>query len=114
MSRILLVEDETLLRMDLARQLQRAGYQVIACDSADQAQYFLSNKSVDLLLTDLKMPGTMDGRELVHHVAGRADRPKIAVVSAYFEETGNLQVDAVFKKPVRVAQLLKEVRRLLQ
>ena len=97
---ILVVEDEVLLRLDLAHQLRSAGFDVIEADSGDEALAILKVKSdVDLILTDIRMPGEIDGAELARSVRAQTQNVKI--------------VDAAFTKPVRIEALLTKVRQLL-
>ena len=59
---IMIVEDELLLRLDLANQLHSAGFEVIGAQCADEALKLLAtNVDVDLILTDIRMPGQIDG-----------------------------------------------------
>ncbi len=54
----MVVEDELLLRLDLSNQLHNAGFEVIEAQSADEALKLLgTNIEVDLILTDIRMPG---------------------------------------------------------
>ena len=53
------------VRLDLASQLRKAGFEVIEADNADEAHALLTTKvHVDAMLTDIRMPGTIDGLEL--------------------------------------------------
>lgn len=85
MSRILLVEDEPLAREGLAEALSNAGYDVTATCTGDEAAILMAQDGFDLLLTDITMPGAIDGIGLAEHarevhpglpvvfVSGRAD-----------------------------------------
>ena len=66
MFRILLAEDEQVMREYLARALERSGYEVVAVDSGTAAAPLLEAERFDLLLTDIIMP-EMDGIQLAHH-----------------------------------------------
>ena len=62
---ILVVEDELLLRLDLSSQLRMAGFDVIEADTGDEALRVLANEiDVELVLTDIRMPGSTDGMGL--------------------------------------------------
>ena len=99
---ILVVEDEVLLRLDLAHQLRSAGFDVIEADSGDEALAILKVKSdVDLILTDIRMPGEIDGAELARSVRAQTQNVKIVILSAYADTQQQLPVDAAFTKPVR-------------
>jgi CheY-like chemotaxis protein len=58
-------EDEVLLRLDLSKQLRKAGFNVIEADTGDEALRLLATESnVDIILTDIRMPGRTDGMDL--------------------------------------------------
>lgn len=85
---ILLVDDEDNSRFAMSRFLEARGtYHVVCAESAEEALAHLRDADVDLVITDIKMPG-IDGFELVTWL--KANRPKIRVVmtTAY----GSLQV----------------------
>jgi CheY-like chemotaxis protein len=61
---LLIVEDDELVRATLAETLSDLGYQIVEADDADAALALLeSGISTDVVLTDLSMPGSMDGLE---------------------------------------------------
>ena len=68
--RILLVEDEVLVRMVIAEELRDAGYTVIEANSADEALDLLRHGEVDVqvIFSDVRMPGTIDGAMLARIV----------------------------------------------
>ena len=84
------VEDELLLRLDLSNQLHSAGFEVIESQRADEALKLLATKiDVDLILTDIRMPGQVDGLGLVSFVQ-RQDRDiKLILLSAYVDVTAS-------------------------
>ncbi|KFG70819.1 response regulator [Microvirga sp. BSC39] len=67
---VLLVEDEPLVRMTAADELEEAGFQVLEAANADVAIAVLESRSeeVQVLFTDVDMPGSMDGLELAEQV----------------------------------------------
>jgi CheY-like chemotaxis protein len=65
MARILLVEDEILVRELAFEDLGDAGFEVVAANDGDDAVAILRDDATfDLLFTDIKMPSAIDGREL--------------------------------------------------
>lgn len=82
---ILVVEDDTEVRATVIRQLSDLGYRVVEAEKAQAALALLKNPAVtiDLLFTDLVMPGGMNGHELAR--AALAERPalKILYTSGY-------------------------------
>lgn len=76
---VLLVEDEMLVRMDAADNLEGAGFEVIETANADAAFEALCRRGdIQVLFTDIRMPGSMDGLALARLVHDRW--PHIAVV----------------------------------
>jgi CheY-like chemotaxis protein len=111
---IMVVEDELLLRLDLANQIHSAGFEVIEAQSADEALKLLATDiDVDLILTDIRMPGQIDGLGLVSFVQRQDRRIKIVLLSAYIDADCDSPADASFAKPVRIQALLGKIRELL-
>ena len=116
--RILIVEDDELLRKQLRWQLEKLGYQVVAAEHGDAALSVLRDDSdFHLLLTDMMLPGSYSGRQLAERVL--ADYPKLKVLlsSGYSEEIlrdGKLDLQLpLLSKPYRKAQLASKVRMVL-
>jgi CheY-like chemotaxis protein len=70
---VLLVEDDTAVRMTFAITLEDLGYRVLQAADAETALATLAATEVNVLLTDLRMPGRLDGLELVE--VARAGNP---------------------------------------
>ena len=84
--KILFVEDEDSVRNFAVRALQKKGYEVIACNSAENALEQLKNiQNLNLLITDMVMPG-MNGIELGKIVKEKLPNIKIILASGYSEE----------------------------
>ena len=116
---ILLVEDDDLVRSYVHNQLQQLGYQVIAASSGPAALAIIQQQpDIDLLFTDVVMPGGMSGRELGD--AARQLRPqlKILYTSGYSEQAivhqGRLDPGVtLLSKPYRRADLAQKIRDVL-
>ncbi|GAA0273151.1 response regulator [Methylorubrum thiocyanatum] len=68
----LVAEDEFILRMEAADTLADAGFKVLEVATADAALRYLQEKDgVDLLFTDVNMPGDLNGFDLAREVAAR-------------------------------------------
>src|SRR4051794_3459836 len=80
---VLLVDDDDLVRMFGVDILEEAGFRVIEADSADTALRTLEAqvKAVSVLVTDVHMPGSMDGHELARVVHERWPGIKIVITS---------------------------------
>ena len=91
---VLVVEDNASLRLVVARQLQEMGYQTIQVESTRSAIRVLeSDATVDVMLTDIVMPGGMDGRSLARAaIKLRADLP-IILTSGFPNETNAAGAD---------------------
>jgi CheY-like chemotaxis protein len=80
--KILVVEDEPLIRLGMASAIEEAGYEVVEAINADDAIVRLEqHKDVGLVLTDVDMPGSMDGIRLAHYVRHRWPPMHLVVVS---------------------------------
>ncbi len=115
---ILVVEDERAVRQATRRSLEQAGYQVLEAGCKSEALAIASARlgSIDLLLTDLVMPGG-SGKELSEELrAKRSDLP-VLFMSGYFEDAiaGELRKNAVafLPKPFTRDQLLARTRHAL-
>ncbi|EZP49840.1 response regulator [Sphingomonas sp. RIT328] len=79
---ILIVEDEALVRFDLVDFFTLAGWRVFEADHAEAAIAILdSHKEIRVVLTDVQMPGSMDGVKLAHYVRERFPPTVLFVVS---------------------------------
>lgn len=114
---ILVVDDEAVLLELSDRILSKQGYKVLRAESAEQALVVLENESVDLLLSDVIMPG-MDGYELATEVEKLYPEVKIQMVSGFSgERNANSTNEALFErqiqKPYSSKLLLSKIRQLL-
>ena len=116
MSRILLAEDDDSLRGFLARALERAGHEVIACADGEAAVTFL-DEPWDLLLTDIVMPG-LDGIEVSRQAAAKHPGLRIMFITGF----GAVALAAgdktpagamVLSKPIHLREIVTEVERMI-
>jgi DNA-binding NtrC family response regulator len=82
MEKVLVVDDEQSMVQFLTVLLRREGYEVVAAGSGPNALELLKETSVDVVVTDLKMPG-MDGIELLEHIRKIDDSLPVIVMTAY-------------------------------
>ena len=80
---VLIVEDEPLIRMGAVKIIEDEGFEVIEAASADEAIRILECRGdIRVVITDIHMPGSMDGLKLAHAVRNRWPPIKIIVTSA--------------------------------
>ena len=81
---ILIVEDEPLLLMDAVDMVDEAGFEALEASNADQAIEILASRAdIRIVLTDIDMPGSMDGLKLAQYVRGRWPPIEIIIVSGH-------------------------------
>lgn len=105
---LLLVEDEDLLRLVIADELRDAGFDVIEAGEGAAAIEVLRNGSaVDLLFTDIRMPGQLNGWDVAEQA--RHLRPDIPVIYAtgYSEDAPRIVPQGrLFRKPYRAGAII--------
>lgn len=111
---VLVVDDEVLTRIAMSEELRRAGYTVIEAGDAHEALAVLGGTArIDLVVTDLNMPGGLSGGDLVELI--RADFPAIKVVMVSGQqpkEHVRELLHGFLSKPVSPAELIGCLRNL--
>ena len=117
MIRILLAEDDSVMREYLTRALERSGYAVTAVDRGTAALPLIQDEHFDLLLTDIVMP-EMDGIELAQKAAELAPAMRVMFITGFAAVTlraGKAMPQArVLSKPFHLRDLVMEVDRLFE
>ncbi|PZQ48448.1 MAG: PAS domain-containing sensor histidine kinase [Micavibrio aeruginosavorus] len=117
-ARILLVEDEDAVRSFSTRALTNKGYQVLGAESGEAALTLLETqdiKNIDLLITDVMMPG-MDGPTMAKKIREMSPELKIIFISGYTEDRLKDHMgDNIFflPKPFTLKQLAEKVKEAL-
>ena len=108
---ILLVEDDILVRLSTAELLRDEGYVVLEAVNAREALALLeTGHPVDLVMTDVRMPGEMDGLKLSFAVKElRANLP-VMLFSSHLPDDGPHSGDAFLQKPYQPEQLFNLVK----
>ncbi len=84
-TRILVVEDEVLIRHDIAEALRALGARVVEASTGDEAwDYLMTYGPVDLVFTDYRMPGTTNGGELANRVKAHYPDLQVVITSGHF------------------------------
>ncbi|TPL21162.1 response regulator [Mesorhizobium sp. B2-4-9] len=113
---VLLVEDEPLIRIDIADSLLSEGSLVFEASDADEAIAILeANATIDVMFTDIDMPGSMDGLKLSAAVRDRWPPIKIVAMSGHRVEAAAdlLEGSVFFGKPYDHAAVATCLRGLL-
>src|SRR5258707_14671466 len=113
---VLVVEDELLLRMRAVDIVEDAGFTPLEAVNADDALALLESRSdIDLLFTDIQMPGTMNGLKLAHAVHERWPSIKIILVSGQVTPTeAEKPVNSrFFGKPLEVKKMIAEMQEMI-
>ncbi|MFL9840625.1 cell cycle two-component system response regulator CpdR [Sphingomonas sp. ST-64] len=117
MTRILLAEDDQVMREYLTRALEKSGYAVVAVDRGTAALPLIEAERFDLLLSDIVMP-EMDGIELAQRASEIAPDMRIMFITGFAAVTlkAGKQVPQarVLSKPFHLRDLVLEVDRLFE
>jgi CheY-like chemotaxis protein len=109
---ILVVEDEILLLEIITEELEEAGYQVLSAFTGEEALTYLNGPdSIDLLFTDIRLPGGMDGWRVAE--AARRLRPGLPIiyVTGYsVEQPRTVSGSRFMTKPYRPSMVIQAIR----
>lgn len=113
---VLVVEDEHFVRMMAVDAIRDAGYATIEAEDGDRAIALLDQRDdIELVFTDIRMPGKIDGLDLARRI--RESRPATPVVLTsghMFEGDSEIPTSTPFlQKPYRAAALIGQLNRLL-
>lgn len=112
---ILIVEDEALVRLVLCEALRDAGMRVVEAATAEEAEAALkAGLQVDLVFTDVRMPGSYDGLELARRIKReRADLP-ILITSGHLDAESVHPIAVFLPKPYVLDDVLSTISSLLK
>ncbi|MDA8312618.1 MAG: response regulator [Actinomycetota bacterium] len=116
-TRVVIAEDEAIIRLDLKEILQSAGYEVVGeTGRGDEAVSLVDQHRPDLVILDVKMPG-MDGVRAAREISAR-HRAAVVVLTAFsqrdlIEEAREAGVSAYLVKPFRREELLPAVANVI-
>jgi two-component system, response regulator PdtaR len=112
---VLVVEDEFLIRMDAVDMVRAAGFDVTEAESADEAILILESRvDIEVVFTDIQMPGSMDGLKLAAAIRGRWPPIKIVATSGLVNfRKEDLPLGSRFlNKPYSATQIVGTLREL--
>jgi two-component sensor histidine kinase/CheY-like chemotaxis protein len=113
---VLIVEDEMVLRMRAVDIVEDAGFTPIEAVNADDALAILESRSdIELLFTDIQMPGSIDGLKLAHAVHERWPLIKIMIVSGQLKltDTDKPADSRFFGKPLDVKHMVAQMQDMI-
>jgi two-component system cell cycle sensor histidine kinase/response regulator CckA len=117
---VVLVDDDDLVRRLVSRVLEREGYRVLGATSGEEGLELVERtREADLLLTDVTLPGEVDGLELGRRALQDRSDLKLVCMSGYGKEDSaadlaRIASTAVFlSKPFSTVDLVETVNRLL-
>jgi len=116
--RILVIDDEKLIRWTLRERLERAGYSVVEAEHGAAAFEAMRQEDFDLLLLDFKLPDT-DGLEILKVAKERKPAPAVILMTAFASvqnavEAMRLGAYDYVKKPFNLDELLLDVEKAIE
>ena len=110
---ILVVEDDALVRFAAAQILADAGFETVEAGDADQALDVLKNpeQAIDVLFTDVRMPGRMDGLVLAKIAQTKRPQLRVVVTSGYYEREELPRGADFIGKPWSASDLISQIER---
>jgi len=113
------LEDEPALRRLVATHLENLGYSVVSVANGEEALSEIeSMESIDLLLSDVMLPGGLSGREVATEMKRRRPEVKILLMSGYAKEILTDEdpmgsSDTLLNKPFQLTELACKIRMML-
>jgi YesN/AraC family two-component response regulator len=116
--KILLVDDDEIVRFSLGRILEESGFTVTAAANVTEALKYITSENYDVLLTDLHMPGAGDGLTVVSAMRHANPKAVTMLLSAFPEMDAAahailLQTDEILVKPMEVTALVEAIKQRL-
>jgi len=114
---VLIIENEMMIRLGAIDLVLSAGYEALDARNADEAIRILESRhDIDLVFTDVQMPGTIDGIKLANFIRGRWPPVKLLVASgnAILEESSLPSGSRFFSKPYDDHAITDAMAKLLE
>ena len=104
--KILVVDDDGYIRKLVVRILTQRGYRAVPAADAWQAMDLLQKHAIDLIILDLRMPGPLDGEQLLFALRDQGNDTPIVVVSGWVDDELSQNppacVHAIMQKPIDI------------
>ncbi|MBK3777921.1 PAS domain-containing protein [Azospirillum brasilense] len=111
--RVLVVEDDPIVAMTVSTALEDAGFAVLSAANAEEALPHLSDDAVDVLLSDVVMPGGMSGIDLAREARERRPGLPVILATGYSEDIARATGILVLAKPYRIDELVGRIDAIL-
>ena len=111
---ILVVEDEILIRLHISGELRKSGFNVFEAVNADEAMAILTaSHNVSVVVTDIRMPGSLDGFALAGWVRKEMPHIRVVIVTADPPTSAMTEmVNVVLRKPANIPALVGHLKNL--
>ncbi len=108
---VLVVEDEALIRLMLVAALEDEGFQVLEAENASNAVALVkANPGIEVMISDVRMPGPMDGVGLARWIRSNRPHIKVLLASGFISEGDQRdlahEIDGFIGKPYRIEEML--------
>jgi CheY-like chemotaxis protein len=115
---VLVVEDEFLIRFMIADYLAECGFLVLEASTADDALELLETTPVDVVFSDVNMPGRMDGFDLARWIRANRPRTSILLASGVARKANamaqGLPAESLMEKPYDVRHVAEHIQGLVE
>jgi len=114
---ILVVDDEGAIKAMMQKSIENAGYLCLAAQSGREAMDLLNRRQIDVVITDIKMPG-INGIELTRHIK-KNYTSDVIIMTGYvedfrYEDIINLGASDFLQKPISIKELVVRLKRVLR
>ena len=117
MARILIIDDEEVVRMAIRKMMELAGYEIAEASDGEEGVRLYRQAPADLIITDIQMP-RKNGVKVIQELRHDFPEVKIIAVTGHAPEAlsvaRQLGVNHTFTKPFRMHELLEAVEELLE
>ncbi len=104
--RVLVVEDEALLRDVIVEELRDNGYLVEEAETGEQAVELIGSGAFDALFTDIRLPGSIDGWEVARVFRARFKTAPVFYATAFSSTREDVDRSMFFRKPFKLPQVV--------
>ena len=115
--KILVVDDDGYVRTLVSKLLSQRGYEAVPAGDAWQAMDLLQQEPIDLIILDLKMPGPVDGEQMLFALRDKGSEIPVIVLSGWVDEEISDNppdcVHAVLRKPIDIDSFADTVTEVL-